>query len=102
MIKVAIIDDSDSYLSMLIEILLKYGFVKEEIYYFDSSTKCLSSKIDFSLYLVEIDLPEKAGFDFIKKLRDKNVIGYVLKSKLKEIYFFMSYLLITFYVCLSK
>ena len=51
---------------------------------------------------MEIDLPEKAGFDIIKKLRDKNVIGYVLKSKLKEIYFFMSYLLITFYVCLSK
>lgn len=37
MIKVAIVDDSDSYLSMIIEILLKYGFVKEEIYYFDSS-----------------------------------------------------------------
>lgn len=30
MIKVAIVDDSDSYLSMIIEILLKYGFVKEE------------------------------------------------------------------------
>ena len=42
MIKVAIVDDSDSYLSMIIEILLKYGFVKEEIYYFDSATKCLS------------------------------------------------------------
>ena len=102
MIKVAIVDDSDSYLSMIIEILLKYGFVKEEIYYFDSSKKCLSSKIDFSLYLVEIDLPEKAGLDIIKKLRDKNVfviyvtacskhlknafdknvIGYVLKNKL--------------------
>jgi len=99
MIKVAIVDDSDSSLSMIIEILLKYGFVKEEIYYFDSSKKCLSSKIDFSLYLVEIDLPEKAGLDIIKKLRDKNVfliyvtacskhlknvIGYVLKSKLND------------------
>ena len=37
MIKVAIVDDSDSSLSMIIEILLKYGFVKEEIYYFDTS-----------------------------------------------------------------
>ena len=104
MIKVAIVDDSDSYLSMIIEILLKYGFVKEEIYYFDSSKKCLSSKIDFSLYLVEIDMPKKTGLDIIKKLRDKNVfviyvttyskyiknafdknvIGYVLKSKLND------------------
>lgn len=104
MIKVAIVDDNDSYLSRIIKILLKYDFFKEEIYYFDSSKKCLSSKIDFSLYLVEIDMPEKTGLDIIRKLRDKNVfviyvtthskyiknafdknvIGYVLKSKLDD------------------
>ena len=30
MIKVAIVDDSDSYLSMIIEILLKYGLLKKK------------------------------------------------------------------------
>lgn len=49
-------------------VLLKKKYIN-----FDSSKKCLSSKTDFSLYLVEIDLPEKAGLDIIKKLRDKNV-----------------------------
>lgn len=101
---VAIIDDHNNYVAFIKEILYKYGIAERNIFYFTSTTACMQTTINFSLYLLDIDMPEVNGLDMVKQLRckhtniiyitayqnymskafDKNVIAYVVKNEIAQ------------------
>lgn len=104
MYKIAIIDDDLNYINIIYEKMISLGYSPKSISTFTSVKDCEKCNTLFSLYILDVDMPEKSGFDFAENLSSydtsiifvsayekyiwdafyKNVIGFISKKNLGD------------------
>ena len=85
MYKIAIIDDDIQYVKLITSYLLEQGYTKDNLYPFTSVKACKDTNQSFHLYILDVDMPETSGLQFLEELSQKNTYVIFVSSHDKYI-----------------